>query len=156
MSPAVPLCLPNQTGRPRCGRRHPERKPGQHRGRQLHTHPLTRMCAPEPAAAGRADPDLRAVQGWTKYCQCGPDVGPDSLFVVNMERDSAPVYRSLLEGKAGDNGFGFDTEELSGYLAETLDARRSHSKAQTRLEVPGRVSDTLLTHLSQALGIIAK
>src|SRR5690554_8159466 len=73
-----------------------------------------------------------------------------------MERDSAPVYRSLLEGKAGDNGFGFDTEELSGYLAENLDARRSHSKAQTRLEVPGRVSDTLLTHLSQALGIIAK
>ncbi len=95
-------------------------------------------------------------EGWTKYCQCGPDVGPDSLFVVNMERDSAPVYRSLLEGKAGDNGFGFDTEELSGYLSETLDARRSHSKAQTRLEVPGPVSDTLLTHLSQALGIIAK
>src|SRR5690554_7634460 len=66
-----------------------------------------------------------------------------------MERDSAPVYRSLLEGNAGDNGFGFDTEELSGYLSENLDARRSHSKAQTRLEVPGRVSDRSEEHTSE-------
>ncbi|HLV78240.1 MAG TPA: GTPase [Marinobacter sp.] len=95
-------------------------------------------------------------ESWSRYCQCGPDVGSESLFVVNMERDCAPVYRSLLDGRPEADTFGLDTRELSGYLAEVQDVRRTQSKQPTQLEVPALVSDTLLNHLSQALGILAK
>ncbi|MGP9832911.1 GTPase [Marinobacter sp. NSM] len=95
-------------------------------------------------------------ESWTEFCQCGPDIGTDSLFVINMELDNPPVYRSLLENKPGDESCGFDTKDLSTQLAEVLHARRSHEKDTTRLQVSSKISDTLLTHLSQALGILAK
>ncbi len=93
---------------------------------------------------------------WTEHTRCGPDIGDDSLFVVNMERDTPPCYRSLLDQKPGDESFGFDTRDLSTMLSETLHARRQQKEAENDLAVPAKVSDTLLTHLSQALGILAK
>lgn len=95
-------------------------------------------------------------EAWTEHTRCGPDLGDDSLFVVNMERDNPPCYRSLLDQKPGDESFGFDTRELSSMLSETLHARRQQKTPDNNLAVPGKVSDTLLTHLSQALGILAK
>ncbi|MDY6840497.1 MAG: GTPase [Pseudomonadota bacterium] len=93
---------------------------------------------------------------WTDHTRCGPDMGDDSLFVINMERDKPPVYRSLLEQKPGDGSFGFDTRDLSAMISETLHARREHKETEHELSVPAKVNDTLLTHLSQALGILAK
>src|SRR5690554_7219654 len=95
-------------------------------------------------------------EAWTSYCECGPDQGSDSLFVVNLEKDSPPVYRSLLDSKPGDESIGFDTRDLSAHLADALHARRNHTSATTPLNIPPAVSETLLTHLSQALGILAK
>ncbi len=93
---------------------------------------------------------------WTEHSQCGPNTGEDSLFVINMERDSSPVYRSLLEHKPGDESFNFDTRELAAMIAEGLDARLRQQPTPDSLQIPGNVNDTLLTHLSQALGILAK
>ncbi|MCG7199002.1 GTPase [Marinobacter pelagius] len=93
---------------------------------------------------------------WTEHSQCGPDIGEDSLFVVNMERDNPPIYRSLLDNRPGDESFGFDTRELSNMITDLLQARRSHQEKENPLRIPATISDTLLTHLSQALGILAK
>ncbi|WP_372986202.1 GTPase [Marinobacter sp.] len=93
---------------------------------------------------------------WTEHTQCGPDIGEDSLFVVNMEHDNPPIYRSLLDNQPGDDSFGFDTRELSNMVSETLQARRTHQEKENPLRIPANISDTLLTHLSQALGILAK
>ncbi|MFO7530797.1 MAG: GTPase [Marinobacter sp.] len=93
---------------------------------------------------------------WTEQTRCGPDIGEDSLFVVNMERDNPPIYRSLIDNQPGDESFGFDTRDLSSMVSETLQARRSHQEKETPLRILANVSDTLLTHLSQALGILAK
>ncbi|MEP3166342.1 MAG: GTPase [Marinobacter sp.] len=96
-------------------------------------------------------------EGWTHLVSCGPDADSDSLFVVNMERDTAPIYRSLLEQKPGNDSYNFDTRELSERITESLHARHQKDGHTTgSLELPSRVSDTLLTHLSQALGILAK
>jgi hypothetical protein len=94
----------------------------------------------------------------TQLVSCGPETDNDSLFVVNMERDTAPIYRSLLEQKPGNDSYNFDTRELSEQITEALHARRQKDgqTASQQLELPSRVSDTLLTHLSQALGILAK
>ncbi|MCK0104666.1 GTPase [Marinobacter sp. S0848L] len=93
---------------------------------------------------------------WTVYCECGPELGDDSLFVVNLEKDSSPIYRSLLEQVPGENNVGFDTRELSTHLAEAVQARHEKSASATKLDIPATISDNLLTHLSQALGILAK
>ncbi|WP_309045179.1 GTPase [Marinobacter sediminicola] len=95
-------------------------------------------------------------EGWTEHSQCGTNISEDSLFVVNLERDNSPVYRSLLEHKPGEESFGFDTRELATMISESLDARLRQQPAPETLKIPGNVSDTLLTHLSQALGILAK
>lgn len=96
-------------------------------------------------------------ENWTHLVSCGPETDNDSLFVVNMERDSAPIYRSLLEQKPGSDSYNFDTRELSEQITEALLARQQKDgQASAELELPSRVSDTLLTHLSQALGILAK
>ncbi|MBK1885307.1 GTPase [Marinobacter sp. DY40_1A1] len=95
-------------------------------------------------------------EGWTAHSQCGTNIGEDSLFVVNLERDNSPVYRSLLEHKPGDESFGFDTRELATMISASLDARLRQQPAPDTLKIPGNVNETLLTHLSQALGILAK
>ncbi|MFO8142010.1 MAG: GTPase, partial [Marinobacter sp.] len=96
------------------------------------------------------------MESWTEFSQCGPDIGTDSLFIINMEVDSPPVYRSLLEHKPGDESFGFDTRDLSRQLSEVLHARKTQEKNVSRLQISPKVSGTLLTHLVQALGILAK
>ena len=93
---------------------------------------------------------------WTHLVSCGPETDNDSLFVVNMERDTSPVYRSLLEQKPGNDCYNFDTRELSEQITNALHARNKRDGGASDLELPSRIGDTLLTHLSQALGILAK
>ena len=93
---------------------------------------------------------------WTDWVECGPEADEDSLFVANLERDNAPVYRSLLDQSPGRDSLNFDTRTLSAEIGEVLHARSSSPEPDTRLRLPASVSSTLLTHLSQALGILAK
>ena len=93
---------------------------------------------------------------WTDLAESGPQAMEDSLFVVNLERDNAPVYRSLLEQIPGHESLGFDTRNLSAEIGEVLHARNTATEPNNRLKLPPSVSNTLLTHLSQALGILAK
>ena len=93
---------------------------------------------------------------WSDYSQCGPETGDDSLFVVKPESDTPPVYRSLLEDKAEEEHYGFDTRKLSAMIQEAMQNRREQGHYDTDLHIPDSTSETLLTHLSQALGILAK
>jgi len=94
---------------------------------------------------------------WTEHTQCHPEANDDSLFAINMERDAPPVYRSLLQQQPGPDTFGFDTRTLSRMLSDVLDAgSKSKDAPPPALTMPHRVNDTLLAHLSQALGILAK
>lgn len=95
---------------------------------------------------------------WTGEATCGLDQNGDTLFVVNMERDMPPVYRSLLQQDLNADCFGFDTRELSEKIAEYLHARSQRRQANAEPPIPlsAAISDTLLAHLSQALGILTK
>jgi hypothetical protein len=95
-------------------------------------------------------------EAWSQHAHCEPDIRDDSLFVINMEGDNPPIYRSLLDYHPGEDSFDFDTRDLSAMVMETLQARRNQDKSDNALHVSAKVSDTLLTHLSQALGILAK
>ncbi|HKK56261.1 GTPase [Marinobacter sp.] len=106
--------------------------------------------------------ELKQVYGlsetWTDLVECGPEAEADSLFVINLEQDSPPVYRSLLDQSPGDDSLGFETRNLSAEIAEVLDARTRSKDPGSRpqLQLPPSVSNTLLMHLSEALGILAK
>ena len=93
---------------------------------------------------------------WSEFAQCGPETGDDSLFVVKPENDTPPLYRSLLEDKSEDAYYGFDTRKLSAMIQEAIQNRRELGHYDTDLHIPDSTSETLLTHLSQALGILTK
>ncbi|MGM0952000.1 MAG: GTPase [Pseudomonadota bacterium] len=95
-------------------------------------------------------------ESWTPHCHCGPDTSTESLFIINPEQDKPPVYRSLQDEAPEDDSYGFDTTALAGHLSELLQTRHNRQPDQTPLNIPGNVSDTLLMHLNQALGILAK
>jgi hypothetical protein len=94
---------------------------------------------------------------WTDFVRCDEKL-TNSLFVVPMEQDKPPVYRSLMPGPANNDCFGFDTTSLAERIAENLRARREDEKPgpESKLPIPASFSDTLLTHLNQALGILTK
>lgn len=97
-------------------------------------------------------------EAWTDLVVCKPDPQDPALFIVNLERDSAPIYRSLRQQEPSGDCFGFDTAELAERISEYLHARteRRQPEYEARIPLPAAVSDTLLTHLSQALGILTK
>ncbi|WP_152207719.1 GTPase [Marinobacter changyiensis] len=97
-------------------------------------------------------------EAWTDLVVCRPDLQDPALFVINMERDSAPIYRSLRQQESNGDCFGFDTTELAQRISEYLHARtdRGQPDTKTGIPLPAAVSDTLLAHLSQALGILTK
>lgn len=97
-------------------------------------------------------------ESWTDLATCSVDYDTEALFTINMEQDKPPVYRSLMQEEPSGDGFGFDTRELSARLAEYLHehVEQRNRQFQPRFPLPTGVSDTLLTHLSQALGILTK
>ncbi len=95
---------------------------------------------------------------WTDRVTCSQEIGEESLFLVNMERDAAPIYSSLLgpEERNGDS-FGFNTVELSADIADYQNRRNEKDKqAGHSLPMPANVSENLLAHLSQAFGVLTK
>ena len=100
---------------------------------------------------------------WTDRAECISDAQEDSLFVVELERDAPPVYRSLLTRQdiTGDT-MGFESRDLSRALADHLHAHRDHGGKDAdhhdpeNLRIPSTVNTALLQHLSQAFGILTK
>jgi hypothetical protein len=91
---------------------------------------------------------------WTDLTDFVPGDQGDSLFVVNMRADKSPVYRSLLgEAEEGDF-FSFDSSRLSAQISQAI--QTADSDEASELTLPPHTSDTLLIHLAQALGTLAK
>ena len=98
---------------------------------------------------------------WSSHVHCSPElVKQDSLFIINMERDAPPVYRSLIQGEQSNDCFGLDSTALSDMIAthinQTQEKKDGARTSPSTLQVPGNVPDMLLMHLSQALGVLTK
>ncbi len=97
-------------------------------------------------------------ESWTELTRCTAELKNDALFIVDMERDAPPVYRSLVQQESSDDSFGFDTIELSERITGHLHSRDGHRHADDKpgIPLPAATSDTLLSHLGQALGVLTK
>lgn len=98
---------------------------------------------------------------WSDFVDIAADLVDSSVFIVNMEQDSTPRYKSLMNNSSPHH-YGFDTTDLVERIHEYLNAlddstpgneQRFHSDA---LSIPKNVSDILLNHLNQAFGVLTK
>jgi len=98
-----------------------------------------------------------AFEVWAAYTDIGPYYSSSSIFILNMERDAPPIYRSLLHDSLSDHYYGFDTTTLVQHLTDYLGSigRKDHSP-DNFIEMPVKLQDQLVSHLSQALGILTK
>lgn len=106
---------------------------------------------------------------WAPEVRCSPDLVSTAVFLVDMEGDTPPCYRSLAPSPEAAHWWGFDTTRLAASInshlagpdtkeaAETgkrKDSRKSHSDHE--LPLTARASDTLLAHLGQALALLTQ
>jgi hypothetical protein len=102
---------------------------------------------------------------WSEHVDIGADRVDSSVFIVNMEQDSTPRYKSLMNSTS-DHHYGFDTTDLVERIHQYLNMTDNNSPkdktdkpvgpANDVLIVPKIVSDILLNHLNQAFGILTK
>ncbi|MFC4258282.1 GTPase [Marinobacter lacisalsi] len=103
---------------------------------------------------------------WAPEVSCGPELAASAVFLVDMENDAPPCYRSLAPSPDSPGWWGFDTAALASrindHLNETPGARPSQGKETKKnqenigLPVTARVSDLLLAHLGEALALLTQ
>jgi len=98
-----------------------------------------------------------AFEVWSDYVEVGSDYSASAVFVINMEQDLPPRYRSLLYDTLSDHFYGFDTAELVSRITSHI-GTLSHAKDDgvVHLVLPNTMSESLLNHVNQALGILTK
>ena len=98
---------------------------------------------------------------WSDFVEIASDKLESSVFIVNMEQDSTPRYKSLMTSSSSHH-YGFDTTELVERIHEYLNLTDPLNQNPTGklpneiLSVPKNVSDILLNHLNQAFGVLTK
>jgi hypothetical protein len=102
---------------------------------------------------------------WSDFVDIAADKLDSSVFIVNMETDSTPRYKSLMTSSSPHH-YGFDTTDLVERIHEYLnlsdpanqidDSEQTKNQADDILSVPKNVSDILLNHLNQAFGVLTK
>lgn len=78
-----------------------------------------------------------------------------SLFVVNLNSDSPPRYKELIEQEPSPSRLGFNTQELADALIKHQQSPE-HKDTTPRIDIPEDMSSTLLAQLCSAWGNIAK
>lgn len=93
------------------------------------------------------------LEEWSGLVQLVKPDSPDGLFIINLDMDCPPRYRSLVLDEDLTGSLGLDTrqlvETLKHYLLDNDDARQ-------RLRVPEGLGVELLQHLSQSWGDLAE
>ncbi|MDX1453170.1 MAG: GTPase, partial [Oleiphilaceae bacterium] len=105
--------------------------------------------------------DLQAVYAtfevWSDYVEVGAEFSSSAVFVISMQQDAPPRYRSLLPDTLTDYYYGFDTAELVSRLNNHLGALTQRKDSGiVHVENPESLNEPLLKHLDHAFGILTK
>lgn len=117
---------------------------------------LLGCCRSNQLRQNELDQVYGAFRSWAQHTEFSTDSVSDALFIVDAETDAPPVYRGLITGPLKPKFSGFHTIELAYKITTTLNARAENKPDPKLLPMPETMSDTLLMHLSQALGILTK
>lgn len=118
---------------------------------------LLSCCRPNQLRQEEIKVVYDATEIWSDYVEISRESSGNAVFIVNLAQDLPPRYRSLMQEALAEHYYGFDTAELISRITSQL-ASMSQKQADnvSLLECPKGMSDTLLTHLNQALGILTK
>lgn len=93
------------------------------------------------------------LEEWSGMVQLVEPDSPDGLFIINLDMDCPPRYRSLVLDEDLTGSLGLDTRQL----VETIKHRLlDNDDAAQRLRVPEGLGVELLQHLSQSWGDLAE
>lgn len=102
-----------------------------------------------------------AFELWSDLVSIGSEQVDESVFVINMEQDFPPRYKSLLKSTSSSH-YGFNTTELinklNAHLANTMQKGKSKKDEDTEssLAMPKHISDVVLDHLHHSFGVLTK
>ncbi len=97
-----------------------------------------------------------AFEGWARHVQIDPKAADTALFVFSIEHDAPPIYRSLHQGHISPDVWGLDPSRLVQLLSDYLEQLNNKKFDAGDLIVPPHISENLLIHVSQAVGVLAK
>lgn len=97
----------------------------------------------------------RTLPSWCQLATLQKAELNSSLFIVNLNSDSPPRYKELIEQEQLQSRLGFNTQELAEALFQHQQSPEN-TKNKARLDVPVSMSSTLLAQLCSAWGNIAK
>lgn len=89
---------------------------------------------------------------WSSSCKIEPAESEESLFIVNLYRDNAAMFRQHLRDNQKPLFRGINTK----VLVKALRAFSTDPKTNTGVTVPKQISETLLNHVTHAWGVHAQ
>lgn len=118
---------------------------------------LLSCCRPNQLRQQEIGDVYKALSRWTDYVEFGQEYSEQAVFVIDLEQDRAPCYRSLLTESTSELQSGLDTAELVQRITNTLSAMQQKGEdSSTYLEVPSKINERLLNHIHHSLGILTK
>lgn len=118
---------------------------------------LLSCCRPNQLRQQEIGDVYKALSRWTDYVEFGQEYADQAVFVIDLEQDKAPCYRSLLTDSASEIQSGLDTAELVQRITNTLSAMHQKGEdSSAYLEVPSKINERLLNHIHHSLGILTK
>jgi len=118
---------------------------------------LLSCCRPNQLRQSDIQLVYEAFEIWSDYVEAGSEYSSNAVFVINMEQDLPPRYRSLLHSSLTEHYYGFDTAELVDRLTDHLSSlQQKQGDGSSHLTSPKGISDVLINHLNQAFGILTK
>lgn len=95
---------------------------------------------------------FNATEIWAPNVKLADANNPLALFLIDLHKDSPPVYRKLMGDNISPLYRGLDTNDL----VSALKMRCDNPEHKGSITVPGNLGDTLLNHLVNAWGILAE
>lgn len=118
---------------------------------------LLSCCRPNQLRQSDIATAYEVFEVWSDYVEVGASYSSASVFVINMEQDLPPRYRSLLHDELSDMYYGFDTAELVSRLTNHLSAlTQKKDDGVVHLSIPRPLNDITINHLNHAFGILTK
>jgi len=124
---------------------------------------LLSCCRPNQLRQNDIQAAYDAFGYWSDYVEVKRELADESVFLINMNSDLGPRYRSLLQPGNINESYGFDTTELVERLNNYLDSINQKTKPNNKntnqqdiIALPKHISNIALNHLSHAFGILTK
>jgi hypothetical protein len=95
-----------------------------------------------------------AFEQWSHLVNLGADLVDNSVFIINMDQDLAPRYKSLLKSTSPSH-YGFDTTEIVTRLSHYL-TKPKNTDSTNELPFPRQMTDVVLNHLNHSFGVLTK